>query len=131
LAAAPACRFDNHLRACEIGRQRLFEKNRFSKLEGTVRNGGLEIGRDRDGDYRNGILLDQCLPTSESARDIGSASKLGRSLRVSSRQRNDLAAGILTECRDEDGSTVIAPDDANSDHSRVPTRVRNALAQRL
>src|SRR5437016_4503054 len=37
-ATAFACRFDNHLGICDIGRQRLFEKHWFSKFEGILRN---------------------------------------------------------------------------------------------
>ena len=118
---APACRFDNHLGICDVGRQRLFEKHWFSKLEGILRNRRLEIRRHRDRDHRHVILLDQCPPIAQSARDIRGASKLGRSFRISSRQGNDFAAWIITECRDKHPSTVVAPHDANPNHARCST----------
>src|SRR5438128_8401720 len=126
-AAASACRFDNHLGVCDIGRQRLFEKHWFSKVEGILRNRRLEIRRHRDCDHRHVNLLDQCPPIPQSARNIRGASKLGRSFRISSRQGNDFAAWIIAECRDKYSSTVVAPDDANPDHARFSTTARFSL----
>jgi hypothetical protein len=108
------------LRAGEICSEGLLEEDRFSELEGALRDGGLEIGRYRDGHYRNGALLDQCLPTAEPARHIRSASALRRPHGVGSSKRHNFAAGIVAERRDEDGFTVVAPDDANTNHPLSP-----------
>lgn len=67
-------------------------------------DGGLEIGRYRDGDHRNGALFDQCLPMAEPPRDIRGSSELRRARPVGSRKCNNLAAGVVAKCRDKDGS---------------------------
>jgi hypothetical protein len=79
------------------------------------------MGRHRNSDHRNVRIVDQCLPTTEPPRDICSLREPICPLHVASCQRDNLAAGIIAECRDEDGSAVIAPDDANANHDRFST----------
>jgi hypothetical protein len=116
--AALARRFENQLGACEVTGERLLEKDWLAEFQGALSDRGLEVGRYRDGDDCNLALLDQCLPGPEPMRDFRSPSELRRPRRVGSCQRDYLAAGIVTECRDQDGSPVIASDDANTDHDR-------------
>ena len=79
-------------------------------------------------DLRNGRLFDHCLPIAEPTGDVRGPSELRRPRRVGSRQRDDLAAGVLAERRDEDRSAVITPDDAYSDHRRVSVGCRSGPA---
>src|SRR5262249_56592005 len=53
------------------------------------------------------------------ALNIPSLSDLDRPRCVGPRQRDNLAAGITAECRNEDCSAVIAADDSDADHDGV------------
>jgi hypothetical protein len=117
--------------ACEVGGKGFLEEDRFSELEGALRDGGLEIGRHRDGDHPNGALLDQCLPTAKPARDIRGPSKFRGSRRVGSGQRHDLAAGIVAECRDENCPPVIASNDANTNHDAISCANGEPISQAI
>src|SRR5262245_30053478 len=127
---ALARRVEDHLCAREIGGKRLLQEHRLPELQRALRDGRLEVGRHRDRDYQHGGIVDQCLPVAEPTPDIRCARESCSPFRVTSRQRHDLATGVVAECRHEHGSPVIAPDDPYADHERASAEtVRNVFAR--
>jgi len=61
-------------------------------------------------------VLHQLPPIAEGPRHLHIASEIRRASRIGSRERDDLAAALVPECRDENGSSVIAPNHADSNH---------------
>src|SRR5262249_5899120 len=105
---------EDHLRASEIRGKRFLEEDRFSEVERALGDGGLEMGRYCHGDHCNRWLVNYCLPVPKPVRNVFRAGEFGRACRVSSPQRDDLAAAVRAECRHQYRSSVIAADDANA-----------------
>ena len=112
------------LRAREIGGKRLLHEDRLAEVERAARDVGLPIGRNRDRDGLDGAVLDQGAPVTEAVRDVGRARELGRPGCVGPGERHDLATWLGPERRQQDGSSVIAADDAHADHSSSPSMAR-------
>ena len=107
---------EHRLGAHEVDGQRLFDEHRLAAIERAKRDLGLQLGRRGDRHRVDRRIIDEHPPIAEPARHVRGARQLGGPRGIGAGERDDLAARIGAERRQENGSAVVAADDADTDH---------------